>query len=52
MQAFDPHMRPHEGLELEAALLCYVVFSCIIFEQNQKMYTFQLYKRTIKWIVD
>ena len=31
--------------------LCFVLFlSCSIFEQN--MYTFLLYKRTVKWTVD
>ena len=29
---------------------CFVLFlSCIIFEQNQNMYTFLLYKMTVKW---
>ena len=32
--------------------LCLVLFlSCIIFEHNQNMYTFLLYKMTVKWTV-
>ena len=32
--------------------LCFVLFlSCIIFEQNQNMYTFLLYKRTVNGLL-
>ena len=49
MQVSDPHMGPHAGRELDEALFC-LFLSCIIFEQN--MYTFLLYKRTVRWTVD
>ena len=43
-------MGPHRmRTEYGFVLFCFVLFlSCIIFEQNQNMYIFLLYKRTVR----